>query len=53
MLEINFNEHASLEEEVGKYRPAGDRQSLDLLGNRKHYPQTSLQGIRFDGVSNT
>ena len=44
MLEINFNEPASLGEEIGKYRPAGDRQSLDLLGNRKHYPQTSSQG---------
>ena len=44
MLEINFNEPASLGEEIGKYRPAGDRQSLDLLGNRRHYPQTSPQG---------
>ena len=44
MLEIKFNEPASLGEEIGKYRPAGDRQSLDLLGNRRHYPQTSPQG---------
>ena len=38
------NETASLGEEIGKYRPVGDRQSLDQLGNRRHYPQTSLQG---------
>ena len=44
MLEINFNEPAPLGEEIDKYRPAGDRQSLDLLGNRRHYPQTSPQG---------
>ena len=44
MLEINFKEPASLGEEISKYRPAGDRQSSDLLGNRRHYPQTSPQG---------